>query len=261
MQSGHGAMLRNAVPMDTSYGKKGVDVKSLRDLLAAVLLGFPALAAADPCPGASPFTDVARTDGFCTNTEWLRNRGVTVGCTATAYCPNDPVSRAQMALFMNRLGVALTPSPQMTEAGLGAIDLDVESFVCASSVYTIAGYPRQIVLNAHFSGLTSAAADYNVEIRYNTDGSATVFPNAINAFSQRAGSDTANWTHASVSATLPLGVGTSYRFAVRVIREGAGTGDLTIGRCHLLQTLLNRNPTTSSPLDQLVAIQSGLGDE
>ena len=61
-------------------------------------------ASAAPCFGASPFTDVAAGETYCTSTEWLKNRNITLGCTATTYCPNDYVTRAQMALFMNRLG-------------------------------------------------------------------------------------------------------------------------------------------------------------
>ena len=34
----------------------------------------------------------------------MKNRGITLGCTATLYCPNDYVTRLQMAAFMYRLG-------------------------------------------------------------------------------------------------------------------------------------------------------------
>jgi hypothetical protein len=58
-------------------------------------------AGAAPCAG---FTDVEDTSGFCTSVAWMKNRGITQGCTSTAYCPNDFVRRDQMAAFMYRLG-------------------------------------------------------------------------------------------------------------------------------------------------------------
>ena len=56
------------------------------------------------------FTDVLATDSSCPAVQWLKNRQVTLGCTsATQYCPSNNVTRAQMALFMNRLGKVLSP--------------------------------------------------------------------------------------------------------------------------------------------------------
>jgi streptogramin lyase len=49
------------------------------------------------------FTDVQTTDfGF----KWIQKMkelGITAGCTVTAYCPNDNVTRAQMAIFLMRI--------------------------------------------------------------------------------------------------------------------------------------------------------------
>jgi hypothetical protein len=51
------------------------------------------------------FTDVPTTQLFYKKIETLLHSGITAGCTTTAYCPGDPVSRAQMALFVGR-GIA-----------------------------------------------------------------------------------------------------------------------------------------------------------
>ena len=70
--------------------------------LAVVLSLVSTASLALPCAG---FTDVEDTSPFCANVTWLKNRGITLGCTsATLYCPNDFVSRLQMAAFMIRLG-------------------------------------------------------------------------------------------------------------------------------------------------------------
>jgi hypothetical protein len=76
----------------------------LRSIVATVgVLGmfWTSHAQSAPCAG---FTDVDSASGFCVNVTWMKSRGITLGCTATLYCPNDPVTRLQMAAFMYRLG-------------------------------------------------------------------------------------------------------------------------------------------------------------
>ena len=46
------------------------------------------------------FTDVPRSQPFYRRIETLLHNGITAGCTATTYCPSDPVARAQMAIFI-----------------------------------------------------------------------------------------------------------------------------------------------------------------
>jgi len=83
-------------------------IKWLAVPAVALALSLASTAAqAAPCAG---FTDVDDTSPFCVNVTWLKNRGVTLGCTSTTlFCPGDFVSRLQMAIFMNRLGDSLFP--------------------------------------------------------------------------------------------------------------------------------------------------------
>lgn len=48
------------------------------------------------------FTDVPPGSQFRDYIEALRNDGITTGCSATTYCPDDAVTRAQMAVFLLR---------------------------------------------------------------------------------------------------------------------------------------------------------------
>ena len=76
----------------------------MRAISAAIALAAwvaSGMAYAAPCAG---FTDVDSSSGFCVNVAWLKSHNITLGCTATTYCPNDAVSRLQMAAFLNRLG-------------------------------------------------------------------------------------------------------------------------------------------------------------
>lgn len=50
----------------------------------------------------TPFTDVPASDPFCEHIQWIYTRGITLGCTATQYCPAQFVRRDQMAAFLSR---------------------------------------------------------------------------------------------------------------------------------------------------------------
>jgi hypothetical protein len=82
---------------------KGGVMRKLLVLFGCAITGLAsegALAAA--CAG---FVDVDSVSSFCPSVAWVKSRGITLGCTdATHYCPNDPVTRLQMAAFMYRLG-------------------------------------------------------------------------------------------------------------------------------------------------------------
>jgi hypothetical protein len=63
-----------------------------------------------PACGAPVFDDVPASSPFCRWIEELVRRGVVVGCAPSLYCPTDPVSREQMAVFVLRtLDPALDP--------------------------------------------------------------------------------------------------------------------------------------------------------
>lgn len=71
-------------------------------LLVPLFLTSPLVSAA-PCAG---FGDVEDTDTYCQAVAYVKSKGITVGCGSTGanYCPNDFVTRAQMALFLQREG-------------------------------------------------------------------------------------------------------------------------------------------------------------
>jgi hypothetical protein len=54
------------------------------------------------CVPPNIFGDVPESSPFCRWIEELSNRGVVVGCGGGNYCPGDPVTREQMAVFVLR---------------------------------------------------------------------------------------------------------------------------------------------------------------
>lgn len=57
------------------------------------------------------FLDVPSNDPFYTDIGKLAARGVTVGCGSGNFCPNDPVTREQMAAFIMRAKGEFSPPP------------------------------------------------------------------------------------------------------------------------------------------------------
>jgi hypothetical protein len=55
-----------------------------------------------PSPSTAFFTDVPSSDGYYGYIQQMRQWGITSGCSATTYCPNDPTTRGQMATFLIR---------------------------------------------------------------------------------------------------------------------------------------------------------------
>jgi len=53
----------------------------------------------------------------------LKNDGVTAGCATGAYCPENPVTRAQMAVFLlkSKNGPSYVPPEVGTDTGFGDV--------------------------------------------------------------------------------------------------------------------------------------------
>ena len=222
-------------------------------LVAAAVVLFPTVASADMCAGASPFDDVAPGAIYCTNAEWLANRNITLGCGGANFCPDPPVTRAAMALFMNRLGAALTPElfAQMDQV-TGAVDLDLPSpgaILCETADYTVAGYPRRVHIVGTFAGLADNPLDYGHEIYQSSNGGATWTFTNFNI--NRSGTSSARWVSSTTQFVMNLDVGSTRRWAVRIARTTgsvASTADFANSRCFLTVTVFNRNGA-ASPFD------------
>lgn len=68
------------------------------------------------------FSDVLTGHGFYREIETLFHSGVTAGCSTGLYCPDDGVTRAQMAVFLQKAKLGANYSPP---AGSGTVFADV----------------------------------------------------------------------------------------------------------------------------------------
>ena len=63
-----------------------------------------------PPPGVATFADVSTTHAFFPFVEALVKAGITGGCGGGNYCPDNPVTRGQMAKFLSTaLGLHFAP--------------------------------------------------------------------------------------------------------------------------------------------------------
>jgi hypothetical protein len=203
-------------------------------LAATLALGgtaAPALAA--NCgidAGFTGFTDVQDTDTICNSVQWLRNRQITVGCTSTTeYCPLNAVTRGSMALFLNRLGNAITPKWVSLRAGTGggnALAPTNSIHVCETLATDLpaVNYPQRLRARGTVSAPISGDA-VGLAVRRSLNGGSIFSMNTMSTellLNNPTGDQLLHW-----SASMDVPPGNSVSVMIAIINRGAGT--LTIG--------------------------------
>jgi hypothetical protein len=86
---------------------EGTTVKLWKLTLAAIL-GLVLIIPLTAVAATSLFDDVADTNPFVDDINWMKTSGITNGCNSagTEYCPADNLTRQQMAAFMHRLATS-----------------------------------------------------------------------------------------------------------------------------------------------------------
>ena len=106
-------LVTNAITAGVGGGLYGVDQPTLRQQMAVFLLKakFGLCYVPPPCVGTFP--DVPCSSNFAPWIEDLAARGITGGCGGGNYCPQNPVRRDQMAVFLlkTKYGSAHVPPP------------------------------------------------------------------------------------------------------------------------------------------------------
>jgi hypothetical protein len=214
--------------------------------LAFVLGSAPTPVVAAPC---GVFTDVQSTDSFCNSVQWLKNRAVTLGCTsATLYCPTDVVTRASMALFINRLGIAITPKLIGLQAAMAAQAISPSQFspFCATAVLPAVNYPQTV--RARGSVAVSATGPaLNMFLVVAMSGGGYQNMNQVSLpVTNPNGQQNLSWS----SSTLTIPPGNSLEFAIGISNPSGSVGNLNLGagNCAIEAEVVNANPN-SAPFD------------
>jgi hypothetical protein len=175
------------------------------------------------------FTDVPNSNTFHTQIGRVKGAGITTGCSPTTYCPNDEVTRGQMAAFLARTGGRGSSAGLDDLTGI-AISNDQSSPTVMTTVSIKAGDVTGGYAVVQLSGSVTA---------YTT--SATGLPSYVIAYIREQGTTAAlsSWGFAQVDAlaggfigvatadlvgsvTVPTGVTKTYEVAAYRV-WGTGT--------------------------------------
>lgn len=206
-------------------------------LSLAILLGATAPALAAPCAG---FSDVSDGDAFCTYVDWIRNRGITQGCSPGLYCPSSDVTRLQMAAFLNRLGDALAPTFISTTAG-GTQAFNDGSVMCVTEPYVVSGFPRIASGSGSIYFTASTSTNGYARLMHSVDDEAWAWFAAYTMPGANVPGGYATVTSTGRPVGLP--VGSSVRFGIRNEHSGSTATD---AGCELVVRIESLGPAAAT---------------
>jgi hypothetical protein len=224
----------------------------LRHLLRAAVAALAVVAAPAIAQNCVGFTDVPASSPFCPSVEWMKNRGITLGCGAgTTYCPNDAVSRLGMAAFLQRVGDKLTPTILPVVAVDSAVQHNLASpvVVCPTGDYVVLNYPRRALFTGRVNLYNpSANGDFISEMVYDDDGLGwKAVQNSAAYQTLYAGMSPAHDVSTYPQGYLDLDVGKTYKFGMRISRYTGTTANVA-SYCVNMLSIANRNGV-ASPYD------------
>lgn len=184
-------------------------------LLAMVLIAIPGVILA-----SHQFADVLDSHQFHIPIARLKDAGITGGCSATTYCPDASVTRAQMAGFLNRgLGRG--------SANYGFIDFAdaALTYITDTTVTTggVAGGTGFVLVNASVTGYTDAAGVCPCDVQVRVDGPTEQSPSMYFDISDTATPTGYRNGSASVTWMFEAPSGTSQNYFLSADLVGSGT--------------------------------------
>jgi hypothetical protein len=103
------ALLRqNGVTTGCTAATYCPDAATTRGQMAVFLMRSALGGDAFPFPQTPYFTDVPAEHPYFKYIQKMRELGVTAGCTSTTYCPDAPVTRGEMSVFLIRAKLGVT---------------------------------------------------------------------------------------------------------------------------------------------------------
>lgn len=188
--------------------------------------------------GSHSFSDVPTGAFYHDAVEWIVNRAITAGCAVGLYCPDASVTRGSMAVFLRKLGIALTPTI-LNGAGFTMVPTLAG---CPTTAY-MPPFPQKAILHARVTtGSGPSGAHHNhILMKVSTDGGSTWSATDSFPFSISDDVGAGASAHTSTFSDYDVSPGTSYMFAVEIAIAGTAAS----GSCHVQAAFVNRNPTTS----------------
>ena len=137
-----------------------------------------------------PFTDIKKSK-FKKDIAWLYTSGITAGCTKTKFCPNDRVTRGQMASFLARaLKLPKTKKDYFRDDNRSGHEANINRLAKAGlaiSCGTKRFCPNQTLTRAQMAAFITRVLDLSKTKKdYFRDDNSSKYENAINSIA-RAG--------------------------------------------------------------------------
>jgi hypothetical protein len=212
--------------------------------LAAVATLTALLLIAQHARSSHQFSDVPATAPYHAAASWLATRAVTLGCAVGLYCPNDVVTRGQMALFMNRLGVVLSPRSLFVTDSVNLTNF--LNPVCVTAPVT-PPYPQRVSIDAVTqvapNNLSSSMHAY-VAMSFNNGSTWTV--DVVPASGSTSTTNPTGVFTVHEIAAFDLAPGVTHLFAIRLAQHAGGATAAAVN-CQIRVTVLNRNPDGAVP--------------
>ena len=123
----------------------------------AVVMAIPLAVVA-----AHSFNDVPDSNEFHGSIAWLKDNGVTVGCNPPAntnFCPDDNVSREQMAAFMRRFAQTQGSTGANVNDATDTISTTGTTYVELLSIQVAPTAEASVALNGHVTLAKPTSAD------------------------------------------------------------------------------------------------------
>jgi hypothetical protein len=209
---------------------RGCRMRRARGSILALVFAASVVAASEVRAQCAGFTDVP-VGSFCGNVTWMKNRQITTGCTATTYCPNDPVVRLAMAAFMQRVGDVVTPRVLSVEdqgASIGTND-GATHYVCTTEVVPAVAYPRTVLARASISYTLDATMDIQFGLAESIDGGAFSLPPS----SATLAGPGQHQHHFLLHQPRSLDAGRTYRYTLTVKRFSGSNNNVGAWQCEL----------------------------
>lgn len=130
------------------------------------------------------FADLGGTS-FRTDTIWIAESGITTGCGTARYCPDDSVTRGQMASFLARaLSLPTSATDYFTDDDTSIFEADINRVAkagiasgCTATTYC----PNATVTRGQMAAFLARALKLpSTATDYFTDDGASIFQNDIN---------------------------------------------------------------------------------
>jgi hypothetical protein len=106
-------------------------------------------------PGQEMFNDVPASSPFCPFIEELSRRGITGGCGGGNFCPGDPVTRQQMAVFLVKTLEAVTQSEAFHLVGTAGEPPFQNGWGNFGDIFSEAGFFKDALGIVHLKGTLS----------------------------------------------------------------------------------------------------------